>query len=140
MTSSADKNSETTITIDPKALDPKQGPKYYWSFYDLTRATYRTTFRKEYPKEKTYRHSLKEEASALRVVAEMVAGDLKSGKLKSVDDASLASLLKLHQADLIEPYVLFARGDEGIARDYEAYRKVNRAKLRRYWAEMVIGN
>ena len=70
----------------------------------------------------------------------MVAGDLKSGKLKSVDDASLANLLKLHQADMIEPYVLFARADEGIARDYEAYRNTNREKLRRYWAQMVIGN
>lgn len=131
-------NNGTTITIDPKALDPKQGAAYYWSFYDLTRSTYPATFQKEFPNEKTYRHSLKEEATALHIVAEMVANDLKSGKIKSMDDPSLANLLKLQQADLIEAYVLFARADEGIARDYAAYRKANRDKLRRYWAEMVI--
>jgi len=129
---------QTTITVDPKALDPKQGAAYYWSFYDLTRSTYPTNFQKDYPNEKTYRHSLKEEASALRVVAEMVASDLKSGKLKSIDDPSLAALLKLHQSNLIEAYVLFARPDEGIAQDYAAYRQANRDALRRYWSEIVI--
>ena len=138
MTSSSDGKNQTTITVDPKALDPKQGTKYYWSFYDLMRSTYPAIFKKDYPNEPTYRHSLKEEASALRAVAEMVASDLKSGKLKSVDDESLANLLKLHQADLIESYVLFARPDEAISRDYAAYRKTNRDKLKRYWADMAI--
>jgi tetratricopeptide (TPR) repeat protein len=138
MRSSQDGNNQTTITIDPKALDPKQGPAYYWGFYDLTRAAYPATFNKDYPGETTYRHNLKEEASALRVVAEMVASDLKSGKLKSVDDTSLANLLKLHQADLLEPYVLFGRPDEGISQDYLEYRKTHRDKLKQYWAEIVI--
>ena len=136
---SSTNNNQTTITIDPKALDPKQGAAYYWSFYDLTRSTYPTAiFPKDYPNEKAYRHSLKEEATALRTVAEMVSNDLKSGKLKAVDDPSLANLLKLHQADFIEAYVLFARPDEGIAQDYAAYRQANRDKLRRYWTEIVI--
>ena len=135
------KQSATTITIDPEALDPKHGPAYYWAFYDLTRITYRRDkFKSDFQSETSYRHTLKEEASALRVVAEMVAGDFKSGKLKTVDDTSLANLLKIHQADLIEPYVLFVRPDDGIARDYAAYRSANREKLRRYWAQMVIGN
>ncbi|HEX8847302.1 MAG TPA: tetratricopeptide repeat protein [Pyrinomonadaceae bacterium] len=138
MSASTGKDNQTTITIDPKALDPKQGAAYYWSFYDLTRSTYPATFQKEFPNEKTYRHSLKEEATALRIVAEMVANDLKSGKLKSLDDPSLANLMRLHNAGLIEPYVLFARADEGIARDFDAYRKADREKLRRYWTEIVI--
>ena len=137
MSSSTDKG-QTSITIDPKALDPKQGTNYYWSFYDLTRAAYPATFTKDHPNEKAYRHSLEEEASALRVVAEIVSKDLKDGKLKSLDDTSLANLLKLHQAGLIEAYVLFVRPDEGIVRDYAAYRQANREKLRRYWAEFVI--
>jgi tetratricopeptide (TPR) repeat protein len=127
------------VTPDPNAV-PKEGAAHYWAVYDLTRAAYPTKFKTDYPNEPSYRHSLKEEASALRVVAEMIAADLKSGKLKSVEDASLANLLKIHQADLIEPYVLFARPDEGIARDYATYREANREKLRRYWAQMVIGN
>jgi len=135
---SSTEGSQTTITVDPKALDPKQGAAYYWSFYDLTRAAYPATFQKEYPNEKTYRHSLKEEATALNIVAETVSNDLKSGKLKAVDDPSLAALLKLHQAGLIEAYVLFARADDGISQDYAAYRQANREKLRRYWAEVAI--
>jgi hypothetical protein len=30
------------------------------------------------------------------------------------------------------------RPDEGIARDYAAYRQTTRDKLRRYWTEFVI--
>jgi tetratricopeptide (TPR) repeat protein len=137
MKASTDKG-KTTITIDPKALDPKQGPAYYWSFYDLMRSTYPTaSFAKDYPGEKTYRHSLKEEAAALRVVAEVAAKDLKAGKSKSLDE-SLANLVKLHEAGLIEAYVLFVRPDQGIARDYAAYRQTNRDQLRRYWTEVVV--
>jgi hypothetical protein len=81
---------------------------------------------------------MKEEATALRIVAELVANDVKTGKLKFVNDPSLAILLKLNQANLIEAYVLFARADDGIAQDYEAYRRDNRAALRRYWSEFAV--
>src|SRR5437870_4845523 len=120
------------------AIDAKSGSPYYWSFYDLTRATYKTArFPKEYPDEKEYRHSLKEEATALRIVAEAAAKDLKEGKARSLDD-SLNTLIKLNDAGLLEAYVLFARPDRGIARDYASYRKANRDKLHRYWLEVVI--
>src|SRR5688572_32968675 len=50
--------------------------------------------------------------------------------------------LSLHDAlpisGLLEPYVLFVRPNEGIARDYLTYRKTNRDKLKRYWLEVVI--
>jgi len=130
--------NQTTVTIDPSKLDPKS-PGYYWSFYDLTRATYKTAnFPKEYPDEKEYRHSLKEEATALRIVAEIASKDLKEGKTKSLDD-SLNNLIRLNDAGFLEAYVLFVRPDQGIARDYDGYRKANRDKLRRYWLEVVIG-
>ena len=129
---------QTTILIDPSKLDSKN-PAHYWSFYDLTRATYKTaSFAKEYPDEKDYRHSLKEEATALRIVAEIASKDLKDGKVKSLDE-SLSNLIKLNDAGLLEAYILFARPDQGIARDYASYRKDNREKLRRYWLEVVIG-
>ena len=92
----------------------------------------------EYPGEKDYRHSLKEEAAALRIVAEIASKDLKDGKVKSLDE-SLNNLIKLNDAGLLEAYILFARPDQGIARDYDTYRKANREKLRRYWLEIVIG-
>ena len=43
-------------------------------------------------------------------------------------------------ARLIEPFVLLAIPDEGIASDYEVYRKANRAKLRQYLLEYVVAN
>ena len=46
--------------------------------------------------------------------------------------------MKLNSAGLIEAYILFARPDQGIARDYAAFRKDNRDKLKRYWLEVVI--
>ena len=129
---------QTTILVDPSKLDSKN-PAHYWSFYDLTRATYKTaSFAKEYPDEKNYRHSLKEEATALRIVAEIASRDLKDGKVTSLDE-SLINLIKLNDAGLLEAYILFARPDQGIARDYISYRKANRDKLRRYWLEVVIG-
>jgi tetratricopeptide (TPR) repeat protein len=128
---------QTTIVIDPSKLDSKN-PAHYWSFYDLTRATYKTaSFAKEYPAEKEYRHSLKEEATALRIVAEISSKDLKDGKVKSLDE-SFSNLIKLNDAGLLEAYILFVRPDQGIARDYDTYRNTNREKLRRYWLEVVI--
>ena len=135
--SSSSREGQTTIVIDPKTI-ADGSPAHYWSFYDLTRVTYKTaSFQKDHPGEKDYRHSLKEEATALRIVAEIVSRDQQSGKLKTLDP-SLENLVKLFKADLIEAYVLFTRGDEGIARDYADYRKANRDKLRQYWNDFVI--
>jgi CHAD domain-containing protein len=105
--------------------------------YSLTRAAWPAgRFAKEYPNEKDYRHSLREEAEALRMVAEAIAKDVKEGKIKTVEP-QLANLVKLNDAGLLEAYVLFARADEGVSKDYEAYRKANRDKLRRYLSEYV---
>jgi hypothetical protein len=63
---------------------------------------------------------------------------LKNDKLKESSlDVSIANLLKLHRDGLIEAYVLLAKPDAGIARDYAEYRKNNRDKLRRYLNEYV---
>jgi tetratricopeptide (TPR) repeat protein len=130
---------KTTILIDPSKLDPTS-PAYYWSFYDLTRVAYKTaSFARDYPGEKEYRHSLKEEANALRTVAEIASKDFKAGKTKLLD-VSLHNLIKLYESGFLEAYVLYARADAGIARDYAAYRANNRDKLRRYWLEVVIGS
>ncbi len=134
-----EQNGQTNILLDPKALGGKDQPNH-WASYDLIRATWgKVSFAKEYPNEKTYRHSLKEEATALTVVAEGAARDLKDGKVKSLDP-SLANLVKLHAAGMLEPFILFARADAGVAQDYDTYRQANRDKLRRYWTEIVIGN
>jgi tetratricopeptide (TPR) repeat protein len=127
----------TTLSIDPRSLNSNDGSNE-WLLYDLTRQSWRRSeFSKNYPNEKFYRHSLKEEATALRLVAEACAKDLQSGKIK-VLEPQLDSLVQLNKTGLIEPYVLFAHSDEGIAKDYAEYRKINRDKLRRYWLEVAI--
>jgi len=133
------KDNKMTITIDPKALDDK-GSGAAWMVYGMSRAAWATNnyegFRKAYPAEKTYRHSLREEAEALRAVVRTAQELSKSGKGSKLDPM-LEELIKLDSAGLLEAYVLFARTDEGIAQDYVEYRKTNRDKLRRYLLEYV---
>jgi hypothetical protein len=38
----------------------------------------------------------------------------------------------------LESYILLARADEGLIRDYPGYLRANRAKLRRYVMEYVV--
>jgi len=135
--SSNSQGETTTPSIDPKTLNSTDGTNH-WLMYDLTRVAWsKGDFFKNYPEERVYRHSLKEEAAALRMVAEFADKDLKSGKLKALEP-SLAVLVKLNQDGLLESYILFARPDQGIARDYAGYRAANRDKLRRYWMDVVI--
>ena len=127
----------TTLNVDPRTLDSKDGSNE-WLMYNFTRIAWqKSDFAKNYPNEQAYRHSLKEEAAALRMVAEACAKDVKSGKVKTLE-TSLETLVKLNEAGLLEAFVLFARPDQGIARDYVAYRATNRDKLRRYWLEVAV--
>jgi len=108
--------------------------------YSIGRAAWMTEkrFFEAFPNEKQYRHSLREESESLRVTAESVLTQLKEGKLKESSlDMSIANLLKVHKDGLLEPFVLLAKADDGIARDYAEYRKNNRDKLRRYLNEYV---
>jgi tetratricopeptide (TPR) repeat protein len=135
--STSTQGDKTTLTIDPRTNNTDGSSN--WLIYDITRIAWsKGEFFKNYPDEKVYRHSLKEEATALRLVAEAAARDVKSGKVKTLD-VSLDNLVKLNEDGMLEPYILFAHPDQGIARDYAAYRKANREKLRSYWLEVVIG-
>ncbi|HEX8771972.1 MAG TPA: tetratricopeptide repeat protein [Pyrinomonadaceae bacterium] len=128
--------ADTNFVIDPQALKSEDG-SMNWTLYKKERAGWNEKrFAREFPKEKVYRHSLLEEALALRAVAEAASKDLKTGKVKALDPA-LTTLVKLNEDGLLEAYILLARADEGIAQDYEAYRAANRDKLKRYLAEYV---
>jgi tetratricopeptide (TPR) repeat protein len=97
-------------------------------------------FSKQFPKEAEYRHSLYEESEALTAAAnvlEKLKEDAKSAKLFA-ENPSAGLLLKLHEADLIDPYVLFSLGDDDIAKDYLPYRAKNRDKLEAYIDKFVI--
>lgn len=133
-------NGNTTITLGMNDKDDDGSSA--WTTYGISRASWQledagkpgADFRKAYPNEKTYRHSLAEEIAALKTVVTLV----KSNKKIKTLNPSLAKIVELHDKGLLEPYVLLARMDRGIAQDYRAYLQSNRAKLRQYVLEYVI--
>ena len=139
------KDGNVTITVDELALKGNEKGTAAWMSYGIERAAWMMKdknglsdkFSKTYPGETKYRHSLAEEIDALKLVLASASQQLKDNKNLELDP-SIATLMKLNEAGLLEPYVLFVRVDEGIARDYPAYRNANREKLRRYWLEFVI--
>lgn len=123
---------------DPRVREGKNGESS-WFRYEKVRAAWMTErFAKEFPQEKTYRHTVREEVEALAATAQAAAEELKSGKIKSLAP-SLATLVKLKEAGLLEAYVLLTQREEGIFQDYAAYRKANPDKLKRYVLEFGIG-
>jgi tetratricopeptide (TPR) repeat protein len=138
-TSSVQQKDDKNIAILVNPSEKRDGTAA-WTIYSIVRAGWMTDkkFSEEFPGEGKYRHSLREESSALRLTAESVASQLKEGKLKEESlNVSIANLLKLHRAGLIEAYVLLAMADQGVAQDYADYRKNNRDKLRQYLNEYV---
>src|ERR1700730_7540274 len=132
-------NGKMTVNLDASVLkgDDKNGTSA-WIMYGLVRAAWATAdFAKEFPDEKKYRHSLKEEAAALRAV---IAGLSNGKKEKDVSklDASLQTLLKLEKAGLLEAYILLATPDDAFFHVFPPYRRANTDKLRRYVIEYVM--
>jgi tetratricopeptide (TPR) repeat protein len=139
-TSVSEQGDKTTINISPDMLagSKTDDGALSWIAYGATRAEWsKGKFEKEFPQEQAYRHTLREEAEALHAVADMARGQVKDGKAKKLSP-SLANLIKLDEAGLLEPFIFFTRIDRGIAQDYEAYRREHRDKLERYWAEFVV--
>jgi tetratricopeptide (TPR) repeat protein len=123
-------NNNLTITLDPNALK-KDASSAAWMVYGFTRASWaQSEFAKNYPDEKKYRHSLKEEAAALRAAIRVL--DEKKVKDPKKLDPSLQIIARLDKEGLLEAFILLAVPDEGIAKDFLAYRRSNAENLRRY--------
>jgi tetratricopeptide (TPR) repeat protein len=123
------------------ANQPSAAVSIVWQTYRSVRDHWQQGggFKKRFPEEKEYRHTLAEESEALIAAAKVLQKlqeDKKNAELRG--DAALSLLLKLHNAGVIEPYVLFSLGDAGIARDYSSYRARNRNKLEGYMDEFVV--
>ena len=127
------------ITVDPNDVDLKNdlNGTSAWTAYGPYRTSwFSTEFAKAHPKETSYRHSLREEVAALQAVVEAVKKRQKENKIQRLEP-SLANLVKLSDEGLLEPFILYALVDEGIAKDYYEYKKTNRDKLKRYLVEYV---
>jgi tetratricopeptide (TPR) repeat protein len=125
------------IEISPITVEGKVDPgAFAWIMYPMLRATYRTsTFKKDYPDETDYRHSLKEEDSALSMVASVIKEKkIKPNKLSE----TLRNLLELNDAGMLDCWILINGADDGIAKDYDAYRKEHRQLLYDYLDRFVV--
>jgi tetratricopeptide (TPR) repeat protein len=131
---SIDASGAVHAETDHAALSKDDGSSA-WAGYRGVRTTwYERRFAEVFPGEGMYRHSLQEEAEALRsVVADAVA--LVDGKALS---PALSTLKKLDEENLLEPYILLARSNEEIARDYPDYLKLHRDRLRRYVSSYLL--
>lgn len=126
------------VKIDLSAnvlLGGKDDGSFAWISYGGIRTVWiKDKFAKTFPQEKTYRHSLTEEAEALRGVLAVATSDKEVKKLSP----SLSKLKKLDDEGLLESYILLARADQGIMTDHAGYLRQNRDRLRRYAVEYIV--
>ncbi len=133
----ADDPKNIKVIMDPDFTNEQKQPgSSAWVEYMLTRAHFQTEeFKKEFPNEKEYRHTLAEEHEALSAVAEAV-------KAKHINqqnlDESLRNLLMLFDAGMLDCWILISNADEGISHDYPAYRKDHRQLLHEYLDKYVV--
>jgi hypothetical protein len=107
-----------------------------WLAYSLSRANYRDNrFKKDFPNEKQYRHTLKEEDAALSSVVSI----LKEKKTKPENlDESLRNLLEVSNAGLLDCWILISGGDNDTAQDYVAYRDEHRQLMHDYLDRFLV--
>jgi tetratricopeptide (TPR) repeat protein len=129
-----DAKGNVTVTVDPStAGSPAVGA---WIIYSAQPMMWRSTeFKKHYPKETVYRHSLAEKAESLRSVI-MVIKEQKIADDKL--DATLKSLIALDKDGMLECWILLNHADQGIAQDYAAYRATHRELLHAYLDKYVV--
>jgi len=131
-----DAKGDANVSLDAGALSTPDDGSFAWLIYGGTRSVWRKEkFAQTFPNERVYRHSLAEEAAALRSVVSLATRNQKTKTL----NPSLAKLKQLDEEGLLEAYILLAQPDEGIAADHPTYLKANREKLHRYVALHVIG-
>jgi tetratricopeptide (TPR) repeat protein len=137
--------NSTVIQLNVGDLDEKKNPGgFAWMMYSMIRGSYRgDLFKKNFPNEKQYRHSLKEEDAALSVVVSTaqgkVATNVKAAKATpKILDESLSNLIELNDAGMLDCWILINGADQGIAQDYDAYRNQHRQLLHDYLDRFVV--
>jgi tetratricopeptide (TPR) repeat protein len=129
-----DAKGNLNVTLDPSTMgSPLSGA---WLIYSMNPTVWRSTeFKKHFPNEKVYRHSLAEETETLQsVIAVVKEQKIPEDKL----DATLKSLIALDKDGMLECWILLNHADEGIAQDYAAYREKHRELLHAYMDKYVV--
>jgi tetratricopeptide (TPR) repeat protein len=131
--------SDTPVALDDRSLKDANPETAGWAAYNTTRQAWKQEkFKKEFPTEANYRHSLKEEAEALDAMVVVLAPDAASEKKAEKLDPSLLALIRVDHEGLLQPFVLLNRADREIAQDYPAYRTAHRDLLIRYMDKFVL--
>ncbi len=120
------------------SFDPSAGPLVL--AYTIARAHWLDTERSRYfPADSGPRHSVEEECAGLRMFVSTAEENSDSKETMEKFGPTVRTLKALDSAGLLAAYVLLDRADEGIAKDYDAYRRVNRGLLLRYVNEVWLG-
>jgi tetratricopeptide (TPR) repeat protein len=129
-----DAKGNMNVTVDATTLGSPTSSA--WLVYSISPVVWqKTEFKKHYPNETVYRHSLAEETESLRSVLSVV----KEQKIpESKLDATLKSLIALDKDSMLECWILLSGADQGIAQDYVAYRATHRPLLHAYIEKYVI--
>jgi len=129
-----DAKRNTNITIDASSLGSPTSSA--WLAYSMNSTVWQETeFKKHYPAETKYRHSLAEETDGLRMVLSIV----KEQKIPNTKlDATLKSLKALDADGMLECWILLDDADQGIAQDYVAFRAAHRDLLHAYIAKYDV--
>ncbi|MGC2195103.1 MAG: tetratricopeptide repeat protein [Terriglobales bacterium] len=137
--SAAKPASDKAVNLDEHSLKDDSPEAAGWNAYNSTRQAWQQgEFKKQFPNEASYRHSLKEEAEALDAMVRVLAPEAASLKKAEKLDPSLFALIRVDHEGLLEPFVLLNRADPEIAKDYPAYRAAHRDQLYRYVDEFVL--
>jgi tetratricopeptide (TPR) repeat protein len=128
-----------SITLDPGSGKKDDPTLAAWMAYGMERALWHgDKFKKEFPNEPSYRHTMREEADSLHLLVTVLSEQKNFEKRKKDVDPSLLQVLAIDRAGLIEPFALLNRADNETAQDYVAYRAANREKIYRYFDEFVV--
>ncbi len=131
-----EKNISITLDSSLGKDDPNASA---WLTYSLGRATWRgDKFKKEFPNETRYRHTMREEADSLHLMVTVLLEQKDFEKKKSTLDPSILQLVKIDQAGFLDLFVLLNRTDNDIAQDFVPYRTAHRDTLYRYFDEFVV--
>jgi tetratricopeptide (TPR) repeat protein len=124
----------TTINIDPAQNNSSATSANL--VYAMSSATFRNDgFAKAFPDEKVYRHSLKEEAESIRAaLAVLKEQKIAPDKL----DVTWRLLQEIEEDGMLECWILLDNPDQGVARDYVAFREGHRDLMRAYVAKYDV--
>jgi len=122
------KDGKINIIMAPPQPGDKLAPA--WLAYSMQGALWQgDKFKKAFPNEKQYRHTLMEEVDSLKLLLTVI-GELKIAE--SDYTPTIRSLMALDKDGMLECWVLLDNPDNGTAQDYVAFRATHRDLLRAY--------